>query len=357
MSFTIVSETPTALKFVIKDVDLSIVNAARLIILAEIPTAAFAFEAYEDNDIVFYKNTCALHNEFLGHRISLLPLHFNEDELADFNPALYRFVLKKKNTGNVVIPVTTADIEIYDENDHKYKQAFHDRIFPANPITKDHILITKLKPNLYDNTKGEEVNIECRASMGVGKTHARWSPVSKCTYNFTIDEYKLKEARKTAVDKNKMETLDKYRYYLMNEHQEPCSFDFDIVSECGISPRSLFRQALRILITKVEQFAENLVIDKSTSVDNFYTLTIVNESHTLLNVLQCLIYKKWFHETTPNNNVLEFIGYHQSHPLDNKMILKLKFKDESTDPKAFLIAECGRLVSHINGLIEKWLHL
>jgi DNA-directed RNA polymerase subunit L len=357
MSFTILFETPKTLKFVIKDVDLSIVNAARRIILSEIETAAFAFEAYEDNDIVFHKNTCALHNEFLGHRLSLLPLYFNEDELDNFNPPQYRFILKKKNIGSAILPVTTADFEIYDENDKKYNQAFHDRIFPANSITKDHILITKLKPNLYDATKGEEVDIECRASIGIGKTHARWNPVSKCTYNFTIDEKKVKEAQKTAVDKNKMETLDKYRYYIVNKYQEPCSFDFEIETECGIPPKSLFRRALQILVAKVESFSQNLVIDKSTSVDNFFTLTIINESHTLLNVLQCLIYNKWFHDTAPSSNVLEFIGYHQSHPLDNKMILKLKFKDESIDPKSFLVTECGRIISHINELVEQWRHL
>ena len=357
MSFTIVTDLPKYLKVVIKNIDLSVVNAIRRIIIAEVPTAAFAFEAYEDNDVVLHKNTCALHNEFLGHRISLVPLLFTEEEIANFDPNKYRFVLKKKNTTTAIIPVTTADIEVYDENNRKYDKAFHDRLFPANAITRDHILLTKLKPNLYDANNGEEVDIECRASIGIGKTHARWSPTSKCTYNFTIDEKKLQEARKTTTDKNKLETLDKYRYYIVNEHNEPCSFEFEIESECGMSPRSLFQQALAILIQKVQAFADTLSIEKSTSVDNFYTLTVVNETHTLLNVLQCLIYNKWFHETKPKDNILEFIGYHQSHPLDNKMVLKLKFKDAATDPKEFLVAESARIVADLEELDAKWVRL
>ena len=66
------------LQFKISNIDTAYVNASRRIILSEIPIAAFYFDTYdtEHNDIVIIKNTGVLHNEFIAHRISLIPLHF-----------------------------------------------------------------------------------------------------------------------------------------------------------------------------------------------------------------------------------------------------------------------------------------
>lgn len=356
-SFTVLDISDKNARFIIDNVDLSIVNSVRRIILSEIPNVAFAFDPYsESNGIKIHRNTCALHNEFLAHRISLIPLCFDSHEIEKFEPSKYRFVLSKHNSGHESLNVTTADFDIYDENNVKYDKKYTQKIFPADPITKDHILITRLKPNLYDTTRGEEIDIECVAKIDIAKEHARWSPVSKCTFFNVIDEKKAKEVEVTVSpdDKNKFNYLDKYRYFKKNKYDEPSSFEFQIESECRLTPTYLFGKALAILKTQVETFASNLDKLEIQNLNKMNVINIIGSSHTLLNVLQALIYNANFRDKSPADNLLEFIGYHQSHPLDNKMVLKIKFKDNDTSVKEFLRQECSMISNYITELEGMW---
>lgn len=354
MAFTIIESSGSKLKFLVEDVDVSIVNSIRRIILAEIPNVAIAFDpTQEQNDIIIHSNTCSLHNEFLAHRISLIPLHFDANEIESFDPTKYKFVLKKKNTGTDSILITTNDFDIYDENNVKYENIVRNKIFPSDRITRDHIIITRLKPNLYDLSKGEEVDIECRASIGVGKDHARWCPVSKCTYFNTLDEELVKRTRASLdpSEYNKFDHLDKYRLFKKNKYDEPCSFEFEIESECRLSPKYLFGKAIQILKSQIEEFAGTFV-DCMEFRNEMYTFTVQNCSHTMINVLQALIYNNNFRNV--KDNVLEFVGYHQSHPLDKKMILKLKFKEGEANVEGFLRKQCDLITTHLDDLAAKW---
>lgn len=66
-SIEIVSNEPREIVFLLSGVDISVANALRRIMLAEIPTMAI--------DIVeVAKNTTALPDEFIAHRLGLIPL-------------------------------------------------------------------------------------------------------------------------------------------------------------------------------------------------------------------------------------------------------------------------------------------
>jgi hypothetical protein len=210
-------------------VDLSVVNSIRRIILAEVPTVAFAFDTYdqEDKHINVKVNTGVLHNEFLSHRISLIPLYFTLEEIENFDQDQYKFIIAKKNTGMESVFVTTKDIEIY-EGDKKLPESFREHVFPCCPITGDYILITKLRPNLYNNELGEEINIEAKASIGVAAKHARWCAVNQCSFYNAID-LKLsqsdfedlvrgKTAEEKAVIERRFEVMDKYRHFKKNKY-------------------------------------------------------------------------------------------------------------------------------------------
>ena len=377
--FRNIAKNGPSMEMEVHNVDLSIVNALRRIILAEIPTVALAFDpiAESNEDIMISLNNSALHNEFLAHRISLIPMHFNKKEIAAFNPEDYLFHLKVKNTGTDIIPVTTRNIVIKDAEGKPYSDSVHRRVFPADPITKDHILITKLRPNIYSPEKGESIDITFKASKNIAKNHSRWCPVSCCAFYNMVDEKaatqgledKLAEEAKNRnrpltqeeTDKisKRFDTLMKYRFFYKNKYGEPSIFHFKIDSECGLHPEELFTQALDTLIAKLNTFAEECASPTTSITVNkvnatLHDVVIENEDFTLLNVLQSILYNTLIRDQK-TNKVLEYIGYHQPHPLDNKMVLKMKFADESVGALEFLgNSVADHVIPYVQNIKDQW---
>lgn len=385
MSFSDLTETSSQrIKFVISDLDLSIVNAVRRIILAEIPTVAFYFDSYdiENNAIKININTGVIHNEFLAHRISLVPLWFDENQIYNFDPKKYKFVLKKKNTTNTTINVTTADFDILDESGNKYPEKIKEKILPKNPITGDYILLTKLKPNLYDTNNGEELDLECIPSINIAKTHSRWCPVSQACFYNNIDKDAVEKAFESKVEQVKkekqslstseisslrmqFESLEMQRHFKKNKYDEPSEFTFLIESECKLNPRFIFYKALVILVEKLKSLHKalqvlppsnpNIELTQLGNVDGFYQLKIKNEDHTLFNTMQCLIYDQ---EIRNNKDTkLVYIGYSQPHPHDKLMYLKMKFNEfvniEFT--RAFIVNNLEISIERIKKIMTDWI--
>lgn len=370
------------LTFDIHNIDLSYVNSIRRIIISEIPNVAINYDSTytDDNDIIINKNTTSLHNEFLAHRISLLPLCFDHTTIENYDPSKFIFKIIKKNTTANIIPITSQDIEIYNEHDQKYPADLHKSVFPINSITQEGILITKLKPNLYNIAEGEEVDIVFKARLGTALLHSRWSPISTCSFFNMInqdaankalqDKYSKieQDSGKTLTDaqkidiKKQFDTLEAYRHFHKNAFDEPNRFTFVIQTECSLTPTYLFTNAIDVLINKIEKFKANIgdsniaSITKHHTFDNFYEILINNESHTLLNILQSIIYNN--NIRLSKSKILEYIGYYQPHPLDNKMILKLKFyKSIVTDNDyvtSFIKENVDKIIEDLNIIKNQW---
>ena len=103
---------PERLEFVINGLDIAYVNGLRRSILTDVRTAAFAFDPIDPagQDVKFTHNTGALHNEILGCRVGLLPIHLDRAALAEFDPEDWRFELDVQNEGTHPLDVTSADI-------------------------------------------------------------------------------------------------------------------------------------------------------------------------------------------------------------------------------------------------------
>lgn len=371
------------LEFIIEDIDLSIVNAIRRIIIAEVPNVAINFDPYDidNNDIKININKGVLHNEYISHRISLIPICLDENEIYNFKKEDYNFILKKKNNTSSVLNLTSGDIDIYNSNDVKYDNKIRDNIFPKNIITGHHILLTKLKPNLYDPNNGDELDIICNISLDISKKHARWCPVSQCCYFNKVDDLladkmfkdkidlikKDKQISKIEIDdiKSQFDTLEKYRYFKRNKYDEPNEFVFLIESECKLRPIYLVFKGLLILMNKFKLFISNLEsnnesidIAQIVNVDNFYQIKVKKEDHTLLNTIQCMIYNQYF-RNNKDINILEFIGFFQPHPLDDLMYIKLRFsKDIKVDKeyvKEFMIKAINKNIENIDLVIKEWI--
>ena len=386
MSFSNLKEEDKKIIFQVDNIDISILNSVRRVILSEIENVAFEFEPYniDNQKIKIIKNTCPLHNEIIQQRLSMLPINFNVNEIIDFNEDDYVFKINKKNDTTSIIDVNTGDIEIFNSNNVKYSKDKRERIFPKNviinkPLTKDYILITKLKPNLINNKEGDEIEIEMKASKNIAKNYSGFGFVSTCVYYNMVDDTLAQNALKKNIksfkesnshlNKDELEkeineitinfnNLDRSKYFHKNEYDEANKFQYIIESECLVSPKYLFFKALDIINSKIETLLVNIVNKKYKfnivkNSNNLYELNIINEKHTLGNLIQSLFYNKFIRDDEKKN--INYIGYYCPHPLENSCIIKVKLTDNDSDINIIFRKGLLEIQNIIKDIIDDWI--
>ena len=151
------------LTFTLSNVNVSIANALRRIIIAEIPTYGFKTVPHNENEVNIYRNTSRLNNEILKQRISCLPIH-NIHKLPNHEETHkdLLFELDMKNNSNNIVYVTTQHIKIKNTKTDSYlSDGDRNKIFPPNKQTGDYVLICRLKPkNKELNTAATKHNLE-----------------------------------------------------------------------------------------------------------------------------------------------------------------------------------------------------
>jgi DNA-directed RNA polymerase I and III subunit RPAC1 len=335
----------------IEDVDVSLVNAIRRVLLSEVPNVAL-----DPDRITISKNTCSLHNEFLSHRLSLIPLCFDPEEIESYNdPEQYKFVIKAKNTTNGMMSITTKDISIYTKSGRAMPESFREKVFPKNKTTDEYIIITKLKPNHSDLKNGDELLVEAYAVKSIAKTNACWCPVSLCTYFNQIDhdavpaafaEYKQKHNNLELTDaqlKSRFDALEIHRCFKKNAMEEPSAFTFKLQSECRMTPDYLFVKAIDVIRENLMAITTALDEMDIESVNGMNIITMRGYDHTLGNFLQAHLYNMY----VKKQGVLDYIGYYQPHPLEKNIVVKLRLKEHGDDAKGFLKNAIGAVIEEL----------
>ena len=101
---------PDTISFTISNASSSFVNALRRTIITDVQTVSFNVDDYTNSDLQVIKNTSSVHNEFILHRLGLLPINFKG--VPKYNPATYKFVLNVTNKSSKIMNVTTKDIKV-----------------------------------------------------------------------------------------------------------------------------------------------------------------------------------------------------------------------------------------------------
>ncbi len=99
--------------FEINNIDLAIVNGLRRTILTDIPIPGVIGEKLDKDDptVNIITNTGALHNEFIIHRIGLIPICLTEEEIEIYDDNSLKIELNVNNDGNKTLNVKTSDIK------------------------------------------------------------------------------------------------------------------------------------------------------------------------------------------------------------------------------------------------------
>lgn len=370
-NITPVKEGSRKMQFEVRNVSLSVVNAIRRIILSEIPNVAIAFDPYNEseNDIKFISNTTSLHNEFMGHRLSLVPINLSLDDIRKYENNHYKFVIDVKNETAETIPVTTKDIRVFDSNGTQLPESSRNVLFPPCPITNDYILLTKLKANPFNKKDGEHLHCEMFARKSIAKNHARWSHVSLCSFhnkvdddaaNKGLDEMMAKlddsltdEERNRAI--NRFNTIERNRFFMKNEYDEPSHFIFEIeMINDRILPSELFTKAIDVLSSKVISLTEPDKIEyhRLSETDNLYLLKIKNEGHTIGNLFQSMVYDMYVRDT----KLLTYVGYYQPHPLENDIVVKIRCDTFTSvdDAKRFIEQVVDGVSNYLRTVRNEW---
>ncbi|KAK4529067.1 hypothetical protein GAYE_SCF7681MG7017 [Galdieria yellowstonensis] len=186
-SIHIQRQTFHEMDFIIKDTDTSVANAIRRVAIAEVPTMAI--------DLVHIQvNTSCLHDEFLAHRLGLVPLTSHRvDEFEYTRDCPYcsdhclhcsvTFSLDVQcTTDEETVTVTSQDLVNSDATESQLAAS----VQPVHlSLEKDHMESSSSGIVLAKLAKGQRIQLTAIAKKGIGKEHAKWSPV--CTISYKTD--------------------------------------------------------------------------------------------------------------------------------------------------------------------------
>ncbi|KAL4444006.1 hypothetical protein ABPG75_011743 [Micractinium tetrahymenae] len=182
-------------EFVLKNTDASMANALRRVILVEVPTIAVELVEFE-------ANTTVLNDEFIAHRLGLVPLvssrvHEMKSiyEAADDDDFLdVQLSLDVKCTSDDTISVTSKDLQLDPAYPDIHPVGYHD------PCDRG-ILLVKMR-------RGQELKLRAVARKGTAKDHAKWMPVATCVFQY-MPEITINHAlMDTLTDEQKEEWCD-----------------------------------------------------------------------------------------------------------------------------------------------------
>ncbi|KAI7860485.1 RNA polymerase Rpb3/Rpb11 dimerization domain-containing protein [Circinella umbellata] len=169
-SISIRSLTKDHIDFVLSDTDLSVANALRRVMIAEVPTVAIDMVEIETNSTV-------LADEFIAHRLGMVPIDSRDVEKLRYT---------RDCTCSQYCPECSVELTMHVKcTDDRTKTVTSRDLISSNPtfapVLQDKndagVMLVKLR-------KGHELKLKCIAKKGVAKEHAKWSPVSGVAFEY-----------------------------------------------------------------------------------------------------------------------------------------------------------------------------
>ncbi len=164
MDIKLLSKELETLRFVLSDVSPAFANALRRIMISEVPVMAI-------DDVMILENNSVMYDEILAHRLGLIPV------TTDQTYNLPEDCTCKSELG---CERCRASFSMEVEASDPVEVVYSSHLRPENPDVRpvaDKIPIVKL-------VQGQKVKLEAYARLGRGRIHAKWQPVSACTYSY-----------------------------------------------------------------------------------------------------------------------------------------------------------------------------
>jgi DNA-directed RNA polymerase subunit L len=339
-------------------------NTLRRIMLTGVETVAFRTSAEGRgtgeiaSDVTVQKNDTPMTNQTLAHRVGLLPLHISEP--LKWISDNYTFQLNVTNTTDKNIDVVAGDFEVYKKGaDGEDVRIDSTEIFKPNPITRDTSLIAVLKPRSIGSksTTGESIQLTAKATIGTGREHAAFIPVSRCSYVYTRDNNaeRIKqqfekwlvnhkkivpavldepenEAKKGAYERE-FNSMEISRVYKINDSGNPVSFDFTVRTVGVLEVPYIVRRACEIAEAMCSRYInvdsgplpDEVTMSPADSRVIGFDIIFRGHDHTLGNMLQTWLVENHVDGTMEPR--ITYAGYKVPHPLRDEMLLRIGVED------------------------------
>ncbi|NPD89415.1 MAG: DNA-directed RNA polymerase subunit D [Asgard group archaeon] len=266
MDIELIELFPNSIKFILSDVSLAFANAIRRTSLADVPSLVI-------EDVYVLRNTSPLFDEFIAHRLGLIPLKYDPKKLElNFRD--------KCDCGGIGCNLCTVTLTLSKETDNQttsvaYSEDLASTQEGVDPISPT-IPIVKLGPN-------QALELECMAQLGIGKEHAKWQPVSAMGYQeFPIPKINKDKCNKCSdcIDAcytgvyqkvgDEVQVVNPLNCTLCNyclDFCEPGAITikkdsnkviFSFTTTGGKGPSAVLKEAGDILLSKIDEFKKSL---------------------------------------------------------------------------------------------------
>ena len=360
------SEESNTLKFTMSNINHSLANSLRRIVLSDVPTLVFRTFPHKESKVDIIANTTRLNNEIIKQRIGCIPIHITD---VDFPYQEYVVEVDKKNDTDTIQLLTTADFKIKNIPTDKYLSATAVKeIFPPDPITGDYIPLTRLRPKLSENMVGESIQFNAYLAIGGAKQDGMYNIVSTCAYGATMDTVKAtdvwndkkKDLVKSGMSEEDID-LDRQNWFLLEAKRNiiPDSFDFTVESVGVFSNFSIIHKACDIMIQKCKNIISmikkgdvSIEVSENTTISNEYTITLKNEDYTLGNALVYFLYEKYY----SGNKTLSFVGFRVPHPHIPKGVIRMAFEsvNDATTVSQYLTFAAEDIIKTFTNIQNKF---
>ncbi|MEM3406400.1 MAG: DNA-directed RNA polymerase subunit D [Nitrososphaerota archaeon] len=258
-------------KIILEDIPLAIANALRRNIINEVPTMAI-------EEILVLENSSAMSDEVLAHRLALIPF------ISDID----NYVLPEKCDCGSKLGCNKCVVRytLIKEANEDFLTVYSGDMVPEDPNTKvvpvsKNIPIVKLAP-------GQKISLELYVRVGIGAKNAKWQSgiaTLKNMPSIAIDYKKCDLCKKC------IEICAKKILYIKNgkiffENIYDCTLCKDCIKACPkdppaisinevnnsfilyiesfgfLSPFRMFKEAIKVLQQKLEEFEKNIKILK-----------------------------------------------------------------------------------------------
>ena len=328
------NEKNNILSFTVMNINVSLANAIRRVIISDIPVIGFETLPHEKNKSTFYINTSKLNNEILKQRLACIPVFIDDLEMPIDD---YIVEVDVKNDTDSILFVTTSDFKIKNIKTDKYlSDEVVNQIFPSDPITNQYIDFCRLLPKFGQNINGQHLKFSAKFSILTAKDNGCYNVVSLSTYGNTPDLVKIEEQLNILENELKSKYEDEELVKLeINDWKNTTakriflenSFDFKIKSIGIFKNIDILKKAIQIIINKLKNIIDiystssKFIKESNTTIPNSFDIILENEDYTIGKILEFILYDNFYNK----NNILTYCGFYKPHPHINISIIRLGF--------------------------------